>query len=75
MAARPERYDLVFADPPYALLPGRASDIFRVAASALAEEGGALVCEMPGELELAHPGFTLVRRLGKGRHQPSVACF
>lgn len=70
----PERYDLVFADPPYALLPGRASDIFRVAASALAE-GGALVFEMPGELELAHPGFTLVRRLGKGRHQPSVAVF
>lgn len=69
-----ERYDIVFADPPYALLPARAHDIFRVALSALAA-GGRLCFEMPGSEEPTHPSFTLVRRLGKGRHQPSVCIY
>ena len=69
-----DRYDLVFADPPYALLPGRVYDVFRVALQALAA-GGHFVFEMPGELELSHPGLELIRRLGKGRQQPSVAIY
>lgn len=69
-----DSFDLVFADPPYALLPGRAADIFRVVLAALADNG-LFVFEMPGELDLKHPTLTLLRRLGKGRHQPGVAVY
>jgi 16S rRNA (guanine966-N2)-methyltransferase len=34
-----------------------------------------IVFEMPGELTLEPPGWSMVRRLGKGAHQPTVAFF
>ena len=33
-----------------------------------------VVFEMPGEVTLEPPGWTCVKRLGKGAHQPTV-CF
>ena len=34
-----------------------------------------VVFEMPGEIELAPAGWTLVKRLGKGVRQPTVNFF
>jgi 16S rRNA (guanine966-N2)-methyltransferase len=69
-----EKYDLIFADPPYAIIPSRFADLFAVAAANLAP-GGVFLFEMPGELELKGKGFTLFKRLGKGRNDPSVCLF
>ena len=68
------KYGLIFADPPYAMLPGKASAIFELAAGCISE-GGLFVFEMPGGLELSHPRMTLVKRLGKGRNDPSACVY
>ena len=67
-------FDLVFADPPYALLPGRAAEIFAIAATALVPDG-LFVFEMPGGLNLNDSRMDLIKRLGKGRNAPSVCVF
>ena len=69
-----EKFSLIFADPPYALLPGRASSIFNVAASNLSA-GGIFVFEMPGNFELTNPRMKLLKRLGKGRNDPSTGFY
>ncbi len=73
---RPEHagcFDLVFADPPYALLPACGAGILGVAASALVD-GGVLVLECPSDKEpVSPPGWERARRLGKqGRGEPGV---
>lgn len=68
--------DLVFIDPPYEIISEVASGLFARLALALAAKPDALVIfEMPGELALAPEGWTLVKRLGKGARQPTVAFF
>ncbi len=68
--------DLVFIDPPYEIISEIAPALFARLADTLAPKPGALVVfELPGELELAPPGWTLVKRLGKGARQPTVAFF
>jgi len=68
--------DLVFVDPPYEIIPEIAPALFIRLADALAPRPDALVIfELPGELDLAPPGWTLVKRLGKGARQPTVAFF
>lgn len=69
-----EKFTLVFADPPYDMLPGRAMEIFNIAASILGENG-LFVFEMPAELTLANPKFTLLKKLGKGRNDPSACIY
>jgi len=68
--------DLIFIDPPYdriaeaaPLIFARLSETFRPAAGVL------VVFEMPGEIELAPPGWILMKRLGKGARQPTVCFF
>jgi 16S rRNA (guanine966-N2)-methyltransferase len=68
-----DKYDLIFADPPYSLIPTRGGEILDVARRAIAP-GGLFIMEMPGELDGEAPGWTLVKRLGKGRGGPST-CF
>jgi 16S rRNA (guanine966-N2)-methyltransferase len=68
-----EKFDLIFADPPYAMLPGKALQVFEIAVSVMAGEA-MFVFEMPGGLDLTHLKLSLVKRLGKGRNDPS-ACF
>jgi len=71
-----EGADLVFVDPPYELIAAAAPVLFERLARALAAKPGALVLfEMPGEMNLLPPGWTCVKRLGKGRRQPTVAAF
>lgn len=68
--------DLVFIDPPYEIIPEIAPGLFARLAEALATKPEALVVfELPGELELAPAGWELLKRLGKGARQPTVAFF
>jgi 16S rRNA (guanine966-N2)-methyltransferase len=68
--------DLVFVDPPYDLIAQAAPILFARLAPALAGKPDALVLfEMPGEITLEPPGWTCVKRLGKGSRQPTVGLF
>jgi 16S rRNA (guanine966-N2)-methyltransferase len=72
----PAAADLVFIDPPYEIIPEAAPRLFGRLAQALAANPGALVLfEMPGGTTLSPPGWTCIKRLGKGVHQPTVAVF
>jgi 16S rRNA (guanine966-N2)-methyltransferase len=66
--------DLVFIDPPYDLITEIAAVLFAKLTEALAAKPEAIVIfELPGEIELAPAGWDLVKRLGKGARQPTVA--
>lgn len=68
--------DLVFIDPPYEIIPQIAPALFEKLAEVLAPNPEAIVVfELPGEIELAPAGWTLLKRLGKGARQPTVAFF
>ena len=68
--------DLFFIDPPYEIIPEIAPGLFARLAEALAAKPDALVIfELPGELELAPAGWELLKRVGKGARQPTVAFF
>jgi 16S rRNA (guanine966-N2)-methyltransferase len=68
--------DLVFIDPPYEMIPEIAPGLFLRLDAVLATSADALVLfELPGELELDPPGWTLLKRIGKGVRQPTVAVF
>lgn len=68
--------DLVFIDPPYEIIPEIAPALFAKLATVLASRPDALVLfENPGELELAPPGWDLLKRIGKGARQPTVSIF
>ena len=68
--------DLVFIDPPYELIAAAAPALFSRLSVALATKPDAVILfEMPGEVTLAPAGWTCVKRLGKGSHQPTVGIF
>ncbi|MBI4625750.1 MAG: RsmD family RNA methyltransferase [Verrucomicrobia bacterium] len=68
--------DLVFIDPPYEMIADIAPALFTRLTEALAVKPDALVVfELPGELDLAPAGWTLLKRLGKGARQPTVAFY
>lgn len=68
--------DLVFIDPPYEIISEIAPALFARLTDALAPKPDAIVVfEMPGEIDLAPPGWALLKRLGKGARQPTVAFF
>jgi 16S rRNA (guanine966-N2)-methyltransferase len=68
--------DLVFIDPPYEMIPEVAPLPFARMTELLAEKPDPLIVfEMPGGLELSPPGWTCVKRLGKGGHQPTAGIF
>jgi len=70
------RFELIFADPPYPEMHRAAACVARIAQAALVDgEAGRLALEMPGDFEPRLPGFALLRRLGKGRGQPTVGIF
>ncbi len=70
-----EAPDLVFIDPPYEIIAEVGPKLFeRMAAWWPAEADPVIVFEMPGELTLEPVGWSCVKRLGKGAHQPTV-CF
>jgi 16S rRNA (guanine966-N2)-methyltransferase len=68
--------DLVFVDPPYEIIAQAAPVLFVRLTAALAAKREALVIfEMPGGTTLAPPGWSCVKRLGRGLRQPTVAIF
>lgn len=68
--------DLVFIDPPYEIIGDVVPELFGRLADVLAAKPEALVMfEAPGEIELAPPGWALLKRLGKGARQPTVSIF
>ena len=72
-----EEPDLVFVDPPYEIIAGVGARLLARLADVLAPKTDAvIVFEMPGELTLEPPpGWTCVKRLGKGARQPTTAFF
>jgi 16S rRNA (guanine966-N2)-methyltransferase len=71
-----ETPDLVFIDPPYELIGLVAPALFARLSEMLASKPEAIVVfELPGELELAPEGWGLLKRLGKGARQPTVAFY
>lgn len=68
--------DLVFIDPPYEIITAIAPALFARLAAVLAPKPDAIVVfELPGEIDLAPEGWALLKRLGKGARQPTVAFF
>jgi 16S rRNA (guanine966-N2)-methyltransferase len=68
--------DLVFVDPPYALIEAAADALFARLGGLLAPRGDPLIVfEMPGGLELAPRGWRAAQRLGKGLRQPTAVLF
>ena len=68
--------DLVFIDPPYEIVSDVAPGLFaRLAETLGAKPDAIIVFELPGELTLAPEGWTMLKRLGKGARQPTVAFF
>jgi 16S rRNA (guanine966-N2)-methyltransferase len=68
--------ELVFVDPPYPIIQDIAPRLFARLDGMLKEKADPVVAfEMPGEMEIAPPGWTAVKRLGKGPRQPTVVFF
>jgi len=68
--------DLIFVDPPYEALGAVAPPLFERILAALGPGWkGLVVVEMPGEAALEPRGWRLLKRLGRGARQPSVAFF
>jgi len=68
--------DLIFIDPPFDEIPARSEALFRrLAGFARAAPQALLIFEMPGELEPSSPGWRLLRRIGKGRDQPTCGLY
>lgn len=68
--------DLVFVDPPYEIIGEIAAPLFARLTAVLESRRDALVVfEMPGEITLEPEGWKMLKRLGKGARQPTVAFF
>jgi 16S rRNA (guanine966-N2)-methyltransferase len=66
------KYDIVFADPPYADIVEIETKLFKLAEELLAV-GGLLVIEKPADTELSPQGWFRIKQLGKKRGRgPSV---
>jgi 16S rRNA (guanine966-N2)-methyltransferase len=67
--------ELVFIDPPYEIIEEIGPRLFTLLDGLLAPVSDPIIVfEMPGELTLEPPGWSCVKRLGKGTRQPT-ACF
>jgi len=68
--------DLVFIDPPYEIIAEVGPVLFaRMTEWWPANADPVVIFEMPGDVTLEPPGWTCVKRLGKGAHQPTTAFF
>ncbi|RPG83977.1 MAG: methyltransferase [Coraliomargarita sp. TMED73] len=69
-------FDLIFVDPPYALIEAKIQDIFGEIIAPLVAPDGRVCLEMPGALEVDFPGWECIRRLGKsGKDKPSAGIY
>ncbi|WOO43109.1 16S rRNA (guanine(966)-N(2))-methyltransferase RsmD [Rubellicoccus peritrichatus] len=77
-----QKYDIIFIDPPYPLLNEHGLAMLKQAAPLLTtSENSRLILEAPGgweptgNIEEIQPSLNLLKRLGKGRNQPSALVF
>jgi 16S rRNA (guanine966-N2)-methyltransferase len=69
-------FDIVFVDPPYAMIETKLASIFQENIAPITAPDGLVCFEMPGALQLELQGWTCIRRLGKtGKDKPSVAFY
>ncbi|MDF3058435.1 MAG: methyltransferase [Rariglobus sp.] len=69
--------DLVFIDPPYEIIAEVGPVLFERMKDwwPSGDADPVIVFEMPGGVKLEPSGWTCVKRLGKGAHQPTVGFF
>jgi 16S rRNA (guanine966-N2)-methyltransferase len=61
-------FDLIFVDPPYALMPRIFPELFELLGNSIGLSEMAKVClEHPAQIEIRQRGWTVLRRLGKGQ--------
>lgn len=77
-----QKYDIIFIDPPYPLLDEHGLTMLKQAAPFLVpSEHSRLILEAPGgwepsgDVKAIQPPLHLLKRLGKGRNQPSALVF
>lgn len=71
-----ESFDLIFADPPFDDVAAHAGALFACASQYLrTDPAGLFVFEMPGECDVCGEGWQQLRRIGKGRGQPTCAVY
>lgn len=69
-------FDIVFMDPPYAMIEARLPEIFAEHIAGMVADQGLVCFEMPGNLDLELPGWKPVRRLGKtGKDKPTAVFY
>ena len=69
-------FDLVFIDPPYAMIESKMQSIFAENIEPVTATDGLVCLEMPGDLALDFPNWDCIRRLGKsGKDKPSIAVY
>lgn len=68
--------DLIFCDPPFDAIETLGEVMFRRFAGFVRRDPpGLLIFEMPGEQELTPAGWRLVKRIGRGRDQPTCCLY
>ncbi|MBC2603577.1 RsmD family RNA methyltransferase [Puniceicoccus vermicola] len=71
-----ERFDYIFADPPYELADRLLSEIFLIAGQHLAESADSkFLLEVPGRLTVEESGWEETRRFGGDKSGPSLRVF
>lgn len=69
-------FDIVFMDPPYAMIEERLPQIFAEHISGIVAAEGIVCFEMPGNLDLELNDWTPIRRLGKvGKDKPTAVFY
>lgn len=76
LEVNPPAFDLIFLDPPYAMIEDQLATIFKKAVTPIALERARAIVELPGNLEPNISGWELIKRLGKvGKNKPTIAIF
>lgn len=69
-------YDLVFLDPPYAMIEAELDRIFEKAVNPITLSEARAILELPGNLEPEVAGWQFIRRIGKsGKDKPTAAIY
>ena len=69
-------FDIVFMDPPYAMIETQLPKIFPEHIAPLLAPDGLVCFEMPGNLALELPGWAATRRLGKlSKDKPTMVFY
>jgi len=69
-------FDIVFMDPPYAIIEKDVPKLFSEHIARLLAEDATLCFEMPGNIKLELPGWKATRHLGKaGKDKPTMVFY